>query len=262
MAYDRIPEASSEAPPGNATLQASSLHSEPFFDDLLLPDLGYVTDQPSSLTYRCRRLVLARSAAAINTALQETLKLTGYASIGVNNIAEFNFDNFEQRAWVDEWRGNFFRQLWALREDLEYQGYKLQQNIKIVDWVARINNQEDSGEKKLWDPQNIYADIETRYGEKSKRWKGFLQLEQNEEEDNDLAVDAELQPKKGEEFKSLLLKKVLQQEQQDLAEWRHLQDLRDYTFAIMTRTTDSYLQTVQATGAQFANLQAKRFCST
>jgi hypothetical protein len=260
MGNDGIPQASSEAPRGNATLQAFSLRRKPFFDDLLLPDLGYVTEQPSSLTYRCRRLVLARSAAAINTALQETLKLTGYASIGVNNIAEFNFDNFEQRAWVDEWRGNFFRQLWALREDLEYQGYKLQQNIKIVDWLARTNNQKDSEEKQLWDPHNIHAALDKRHDEKSKRWKRFLQLEQDD--DGDLADDADLSQKGDEEFERLILTRVLQQEQQDLAEWRHLQDLRNYAFAIMTRTTDSYLQTVQATGAQFANLQAKRFCST
>jgi hypothetical protein len=37
-----------------------------------------------------------------------------------------------------------------------------------------------------------------------------------------------------------------------------LQDLGDYTFKVMERTTEAYLQTVQATAAQFANDLSKR----
>lgn len=143
---------------------------------------------------------MARNVTAINSLLQETIQLTGKASIGVSKIADFNFDTFEQRAWVDEWRGDFFRQLWTLREDLEFQGYKLQQNLGVVRSVVGIMS------------------------DKSFPWRS-----------------------------------TSEQEKRDLWEWEELEKLRLYAFKIMERTTDSYLQTVQATGAQFANMQAKRF---
>lgn len=82
--------------------------------------------------------MLARNVAAIHSLLQDTLELTGKASIGVSKIAAFNFDDFEKRAWVDEWRGSFFRQLWTLRGELEFQGYKLQQNLRVVKKIAGI----------------------------------------------------------------------------------------------------------------------------
>ena len=145
---------------------------------------------------------MAWNVAAIDSLLQETIRLTGDASIGVTKIADFNFDTFEQRAWVDEWRGDFFRQLWLLREDLEVQGHKLQRNLRVIRRTTPLRR---------------------------------LTIEAGPPE--------------------------LDQEQADLLEWYDLEDLRLYAFKIMERTTDSYLQTVQATGAQFANLQSKRFCS-
>ena len=160
-------------------------------DDLLHYN-AYINDYHLSSTYIILRLVLARNVAAIHSLLQDTLQLTGKASIGVAKIAKFNFDDFEKRAWVDEWRGTFFRQLWTLREELEFQGYKIQQNLRVVKRIANIANEED---------------------------------------------------------------------QDDEYEWEGLEELRLYAFKIMERTTDSYLQTVQATGAQFANKQAKRFRS-
>ena len=154
---------------------------------------------------------------AINSLLQETIQLTGKASIGVTKIADFDFDTFEQRAWVDEWRGNFFRQLWVLREDLEFQGYKLQQNLRVVKKIAAINA--NSSEAKSSD-----AELNSPSGQRSTK----------------SGLDEE-------------------QEEMDLWEWEDLENLRLYAFKIIERTTDSYLQTVQATGAQFANVQAKRF---
>lgn len=44
----------------------------------------------------------------------------------------------------------------------------------------------------------------------------------------------------------------------DLMEWDSLLEEKRYAMELMGRTIDSYVQTVQATGAQFANLQAKR----
>ena len=153
--------------------------------------------------------------AAINSLLQDTLQLTGKASIGVAKIAEFNFDDFEKRAWVDEWRGSFFRQLWTLREELEFQGYKIQQNLRVV---RRIDES--------------IAILSFR----------------------DISDDSSL-----ESTQSDLIRLAKEQDQGDQYEWEDLEKLRLYAFKIMERTTDSYLQTVQATGAQFANKQSKRF---
>lgn len=174
--------------------------------DELLDVVDFARSHSLNLTYKIRRLVLARNVTAINSLLQETIQLTSKASIGVTKIADFNFETFEQRAWVDEWRGDFFSQLWVLREDLEYQGYKLQQNLRVVNRIAAITGNDQDA--KIW----------------------------------------------GKELKS-----VKEQEMNDLLEWSDLEKLRLYTFKIMERTTESYLQTVQATGAQFANIQAKRF---
>ena len=171
---------------------------------------------------------MARNAAATHSLLQETIKLTGDASIGVTKIADFNFDTFEQRAWVDEWRGDFFRQLWTLREDLEFQGYKLQQNLKVVKRIATIT----TGKGK---PPTV-SNVDTKSLE--------------------LLPDSQFI----EPVDPRCVKLAEEKEQEmDLVEWDELEELRLYAFKIMERTTDSYLQTVQATGAQFANIQSKRF---
>ena len=170
--------------------------------------------------------------AAIHSLLQDTLQLTGKASIGVAKIAEFNFDDFEKRAWVDEWRGSFFRQLWTLREELEFQGYKLQQNLRVVKKIAGIVT-----------VQNRDAVLSPRYS----RHPPFLDLLQSAFPDLD---------------ESDLVQLAKKQDEDDQSEWENLEVLRLYAFKIMERTTDSYLQTVQATGAQFANKQSKRFYYT
>ena len=153
--------------------------------------------------------------------LNSALQLTGKASIGVAKIAKFNFDDFEKRAWVDEWRGTFFRQLWTLREELEFQGYKIQQNLRAVKRITYIANLEDS-----------------RAGSRHQLMPDLIRLGKEQERERER-----------------------EQERDDEYEWEGLEQLRLYAFRIMERTTDSYLQTVQATGAQFANKQSKRFRS-
>ena len=168
--------------------------------------------------------MLARNVAAIHSLLQDTIELTGKASIGVAKIAAFNFDDFEKRAWVDEWRGSFFKQLWTLREELEFQGYKLQQNLRVVKKIAGI------------------VTMQGRVTVLSPRYSGdgaFQGLSQSD-----------------------LIRLAEEQDKYDQSEWESLEELRLYAFKIMERTTDSYLQTVQATGAQFANKQSKRFNNT
>ena len=197
-------------------------------EDLLLRNFEFINDYHLGSTYTIRRLVLARNVGAIQSLLQDTLQLTGKASIGVAKIAKFNFDDFEKKAWVDEWRGTFFRQLWTLREELEFQGYKIQQNLRVVQRIADIVNMKGSRLRLSHQSSDSYLDRRS-----IKPTPDFSQLYKEQE-----------------------------QAEADIFEWEDLEKLRLYAFKIMERTTDSYLQTVQATGAQFANKQAKRFRST
>ena len=188
-------------------LKDTSMTGSSMFDDLLQRNgYTYLSKRPVSATYWCQRLVLARVAAVVNSALVETIALTAKASRGVKNIADFNFENFEQRAWSDQWRGEFFTYLWEIREDLELMGYRLYQNLKVLKRLATSDD---------------YGSVDKKHG-KPKELRARQRVED------------------------------------DLAEWENLQDLEVYMFKIMERTTESYLQTVQATGAQFANIQARR----
>ena len=164
--------------------------------------------------------------AAINSLLQDTLQLTGKAWIGVAKIAEFNLAVFEKQAWVGEWRGTFFRQLWTFREQLEFQGYKLQQNLRVVKRIADIVNIEGSRSRLSHQTSDVSLN------------------------------------RRSTEPTSDLMRLYKEQEEGDILEWEKLEKLRLYTLRIMERIIDSYLQTVQTTGTQFTNKRAKRFRST
>ena len=147
------------------------------FEDLLLRHSEFIYPQYLSITHAVERLVLARNVAAIHSLLQDTLQLTGKASIGVAKIAEFNFDDFEKRAWVDEWRGTFFRRLWTLREELEFQGYKIQQNLRIVKRIAQMASVEISRAESRYGviPDLIQLGKE-QGGDDEYEWEGLEQL--------------------------------------------------------------------------------------
>jgi hypothetical protein len=148
---------------------------------------------PSMATANCFRLVLAKEAAATLAARSETISLTLVAAEGLKDISNFNFDKFDEKAWRDEWRGEFFTDLWELREDLELLGQEIRHNSLIVKRAAQL-------------AQHTIDHLLT----------------------------------------------------QDMLEWENLLEEKRYAMELMGRTIDSYV-TVQATGAQFANLQAKRY---
>ena len=205
------------------------MEAEPYsslFEDLLLSDSGPISTHHLGLTHSIRRLVLARNVAAINSLLQDTLQFTGKASIGVAKIADFNADAFEKRAWVGEWRGTFFRQLWTLREEIELQGYKVQQNLRVVKRIADIVNIE--GSRSRLSHQSSDMSLNRRSAERSSDG----------------------------------IRLYKEQQEADILEWEELEKRRLYALRIMERTIDTYLQTVQATDAQFAKEQAKRFRPT
>lgn len=193
-ALSRASDSSKSVSKGKSKPEQSGNDSpQSFFDELVLLDYGHPSSLPSSATYACRRLVLAKAAATVHSAIDETLDLTRNASSGVQDIADFNFDKFDETSWRDSWRGEFFTDLWELRENLEIMGRTFERNRKVIERIYKLSKGDDSD-----------------------------------------------------------------QQAHDLLEWDTLLEMKDYAFSMMQRTTDSYVQTVQATGAQFANLQARR----
>jgi hypothetical protein len=91
--------------------------------------------RPEDWTFQCRRIVLAKTAAVVQSALVETWQLTRNASLGVKRMAEFDFKNKKQEAWTDKWKGEFFTQLWELREDLELMRYRLELDIRTLERI-------------------------------------------------------------------------------------------------------------------------------
>jgi hypothetical protein len=107
--------------------------SNSIFDDLVSETNGVPSEVPSSVTYRCRRLVLAKAAATLQTMFTDALNLSLDSSIGSKSkISAFNFETFETAAWTSEWEGSTFTKLWEQRENLELLRYKLRQNIQTI----------------------------------------------------------------------------------------------------------------------------------
>jgi hypothetical protein len=102
------------------------------FDEL--KDMNYTAlgAHPINATYHCRRLVLAKTAIAVDAAVSETLSLTFRAMTNLQTITKFDFEKFDKNAWNDEWRGEFFTQLWELREEVELLGYRMNNNMRVL----------------------------------------------------------------------------------------------------------------------------------
>lgn len=164
---------------------------KPMFDDLLAPHQARATS-PVSATHRCQRLVLARNVVITQQVASETAALTVESALGVQKLADIDFNNFEQKAWTVDWKRSIFTRLWMHRQNVEHSLFALQRNIKTIRRLAKS-------------------------------------------QDNNVDDDDYLQ------------------------EWGDLEALLEYTVRGVKRTTGSYLQTVAASDAQFANIQARRY---
>lgn len=187
------------------------------FDDLTISDGAedykqrFLTNSPTSATFWCRRLLLARTAASMHKSLLETISLAATSAVGLDEIAQFSYDTFEKSAWTTKWTGEKFTRLWEQRENLELMRFKLDQSTRTIQYLMIEADKED-------------------FSRETSQPKGF--------------------------------RETLEQEQEDLREWRELERLGQYMFQIITRTTDSYLQTVQTAEAQMSNRQARRHVSS
>ncbi|KAJ9156182.1 hypothetical protein NKR23_g1062 [Pleurostoma richardsiae] len=130
------------------------------------------------------------------------------AATDVRTIRDFKIDDIELRGWSGKWKGEFFTDMWELREDMELTGYRLDQNLATI---KRINETE----------------------------RKYRRDRQEHKDTNDVMGG-----------QSPLINAC------DMWEWEKLQGMRQYTFQLLERTTQAYVEAIQATGAQFANDQA------
>ena len=196
-------------------------------------------------TVECRRIVLAKSAAAMQSALIETWGLTAKASIGVKRVANFDFKKLSDGAWSDDWKGDFFTELWELKEDLDLMRYRLEMNKRTIERLTRIQKPRDEKprDEKPWDEKPPWY-------EKSRN----VRLMEEKLKDKMLEYETlKYEMLKYEKPDTSLIDAL----QNDLEEWEGLMQMNDYAFKIMQRTTDTYVNAVSATGARFANFQAQ-----
>lgn len=199
----------------------------------------------------CCNIVLAKNASTVQSSFVETWKLIGKASTGVKKLADFDFDKLERKAWSDEWKGEFFTQLWELREELELTQYKLEMNKQVL---SRLNLTQDPGTRfgnvtiSGSDSHVYVGDTYTQYYNeveaKTAEGKGKVPL---------MGGIGSLQPSYGAEGFSSMTGTI----QHGLAEWDRLLKMNGYAIQLMDRTTETYVQAIGATATQFANEQTK-----
>ncbi|GAP89061.2 putative magnesium and cobalt transport protein [Rosellinia necatrix] len=95
---------------------------------------------PLQATYYARRVILARISAFVMVALQDVILLTSRAATGVKSIRDFSLEEIGINGWAGKWKGEFFTDLWELREELEEMGYKLERNLRTVKRISKIES--------------------------------------------------------------------------------------------------------------------------
>jgi hypothetical protein len=99
-----------------------------------------INKTPFHWAHHCCSIVLSRNASTVQSSFFGTWKLVGKASTSVKKLEDFDFDKLERKAWSDDWKGEFFTQLWQLREELELLQYGLQMNLLILSRLVSQDN--------------------------------------------------------------------------------------------------------------------------
>ena len=86
----------------------------------------------------------------MDKSLAHTFAITSDAAANAKNIRDFNIDDIELDGWSGQWKGRFFTDMWELREELDYIGYRLDHNHATVRRIAEKNvNPNDQDD--LWE---------------------------------------------------------------------------------------------------------------
>lgn len=221
------------------------------FDDV---DEKTGSKPPSEMeTYKwaeyCCSVVLARNAYNVQTLFSATWNLVLRASTGVKNMADFDFAKLERQAWSDEWKGEFFTQLWELREELESLQYRLNMNYQVLSqlWGSEKNPSMETHHFDVVGARNK-LNVRNIPTTSSRSWSFRCHGEENV-----VVVESE----KGHFPNPTEHTESADHARQELEEWSRLINMNAYAVQLMNRTTETYVQAIGATSAQFANVQAK-----
>lgn len=172
-------------------------------------------------TRAARRLLLTQTSAEMRRLFTETVELEVMSALNLDlgGMEDFNYNEFDARAWNLLWEGRQFSRLWKFREGLELLRCRFQLNKRTVEDVAGLSRPDG-------DDYNLH--------------------------DNGSEKQTEVEMKK----KAAL---AFRQDQNDLREWREMAQTFDMLQGMIQRTTDSYLQTVSAAEAYSSNAQASLY---
>lgn len=199
---------------------------------------------PYGWAYRCCSIVLARNASTVQSSYAETWRLTYKASAGVKNLVDFDYDKVENKAWSDDWKGEFFSQLWELREELELMQYKLQRNKQVLSGLVASSTNVNKTKNVFINTGGgniILRDYVDYRSEESGNATDLPTIDKDKGKEQGATADIDIE--------STL--------ERELEEWDRITKLNSYSIQLMDRTTETYVQAIGATQAQFANEQTK-----
>ncbi|OTB00349.1 hypothetical protein M426DRAFT_238257 [Hypoxylon sp. CI-4A] len=110
---------------------------------------------PLAATYYARRAVLARTARLVDDTLTETIALASRVASDAQSIRHFSLEAIDMNSWSGKWKGEFFTDMWQLREDLQRMQYRFDQNLKVIERIELLEHKrEDKKENDV--PNNAH----------------------------------------------------------------------------------------------------------
>ncbi|KAH8775338.1 hypothetical protein F5883DRAFT_640620 [Diaporthe sp. PMI_573] len=92
--------------------------------------------------------------------VQRAFVLTYLAMQNITSITQFDFTKLDNNAWQDEWRAEFFSNLWELREDIEMLGSEMSRTQRLVKVLAELSSDELPNSRRLRDGVQRDQDFE------------------------------------------------------------------------------------------------------
>lgn len=104
---------------------------------------------PVCSTKAVRRLIMAKMSLLVDFFMRRSLVLTYLATQNITSITQFDFNKLSTNPWQDEWRSEFFSNLWELREDIEVLGSNMNKTMRLVRILAELSSQEPPTSRSL-----------------------------------------------------------------------------------------------------------------
>lgn len=206
------------------------------FDEMVQAPPPNANAHPVCSTQFLRRIILAKVSFIVDSYLKDSLDLTVKATQNIESITQFDAEKLDQKPWQDQWRSEFFSDLWEKREDIEQLGFGMSKIRGTLKYLAE---------------SMVDIASNTEYPAD--------QMPRSRQEHPGLWIQPQESRGKGEyepQTISRQWQKLQRQDFNDLSQWQELEVTRKYSVEILQRTIDSYLQAAQAEGAKFANIQA------